>query len=193
MSTYTTLKNSNTSPREFVEFWSSLYDYKKEKMYELNIYKKRFSPSNIQVLFEWKNNMILSSAKKISVGKIKKNLNTVNELKRNFDQSIFDKKFRSMSIVWKIFLLHIINPEKFPLYDQHIHRAYLFINNGLAIVPKMTTGEKMSFYTDHYCPFFDKFCINSSVQKRKKADDALWSLGKFLSRYPTLLTTRTRL
>lgn len=184
MSSLTILNSDKRiKPTQFVAFWTSYYDYKSKERYESNIKRRRLSPRSIQALFEWKNNMKLSRRKQKTVNLIKKNIKTVNELKANFDEPLFKERFGKIALVWRIFLMHIINPRSYPLYDQHIHRAYVFINSGKVSNAKLTTSEKLSFYKDDYIQFFDTLCKEGNIKKRKRLDDALWAFGKFLSAY----------
>ena len=75
--------------------------------------------------------MNLSVLKKKSLKeKVIEKRDLINSYKsaQDLDLENFNKDFKNLSAVWKIFLLHIIKPSKFPVYDQHIHRAYNFIN-----------------------------------------------------------------
>ena len=78
--------------------------------------------------------MVLSGGKQNSLdNKIKKKLFLINNLKTNdeIDLILFREEFKSLTTVWKIFLLHIIKPNVYPIYDQHIHRAFLYIHGKI--------------------------------------------------------------
>ncbi len=79
--------------------------------------------------------------------------------------------------IWNIFLLHIIAPLKFPMLDQHTARAYNFLTVGiLHEIPK--DAEKQRYYNENYRPFFEG--LAAQCPERKKLDEALMMLGKFL-------------
>ncbi len=106
------LKNASDI-NEFIVFWSKLYDYPQEHLYNEAIKKPHFSVDDIQNLFVWKNGMTLSILKQNSLDKnVKSKIEIINIYKDHdkFDLSDFFREFRRMSAVWKIFLLHIIKP-----------------------------------------------------------------------------------
>ena len=150
-------KNINDFPK-FIDFWAQMYKFEDDVPYDECINKKTFTKDDIQKLYEWKNGMILSEKKQKSLNeKIISKLSVINELKQNFDKEKFRKEFKNVSLVWKIFLLHIIEPQKFPIYDQHIHRAYQFIceKDWQGISPQMKDKDKEDFYFDVYQPFIE--------------------------------------
>ena len=167
----------------FVEFWSKLYSYSNELLYSNVIAKNVFEEDDIQHLFIWKNGMKLSDLKQKSLEqKIIKKLPLINFLKSNetIDLELFKSEFKELSTVWKIFLLHIIKPSKYPIYDQHIHRAFLFIHNedySELSNTSINNNEKEIFYFDRYLPFTEA----SNAKDLKKLDEAFFSFGQFLN------------
>lgn len=166
----------------FIDHWSKLYSYANEDLYYGSIFKEIFTKADIQNFYIWKNGMNLSGPKQRSINdKINSKLPIINDFKRStsFDLERFKKEFKEVSTVWKIFLLHIIKPSEFPIYDQHIHRAYLFINNenwrnvsSLSIKDK----AKEEFYFNRYLPFIEA----NEFEDLKKLDEALFAFGQFL-------------
>lgn len=181
---YIIFKNQTTSLNEFIDFWKQLYvDTNDKLLYSPTIAKHEFDGTDIQKLYEWKNQSILSSKKQKSLDeKIKGKLNLINQLKtqENIDLDVFNEDFSNLkTAVWRIFLLHIIKPEKFPIYDQHIHRAYNFIH-GLPyqdIDDKIKDKLKLDFYFKKYLPFINDECKGISL---KKIDEAMYCFGQFL-------------
>lgn len=115
--------------------------------------------------------------------KILSKLEIINKLKEeaiNLDE--FQESFNNLSAVWKIFLLHIIKPRKFPIYDQHIHRAYNYIH-GLDYqnisADSITDKQKEEFYFNTYCKFIES--LNDI--NLKELDEAFVSFGQFLKTY----------
>ncbi|WP_333810076.1 hypothetical protein [Flavobacterium sp.] len=167
----------------FITFWSQLYSYSNEAIYKKNISQKVFDAESVQELFKWKNGMRLSDLKQISLNiKIIDKLEVINYLKSKdeFELDLFKYEFKSLSAVWKIFLLHIIQPQKFPIYDQHIHRTFLFIhkkefsnlsNNSIK------NKQKEAFYFNEYLPFIDE----NEIKDLKKLDEAFFAFGQFLN------------
>ena len=125
--------------------------------------------------------MKLSQAKEKSLNtKIISKIDIVNNLRAasNFDLEYFLKEFKQVSVVWKVFLLHILKPNRFPIYDQHIHRAYRFINNqsSKGIKASMNESVKLKFYFEEYYPFVRQ----SKITDLKKMDEAFLLLASLL-------------
>lgn len=167
----------------FIDFWSRLYTFRNESIYSKTIIKVEFEIQDIQNLFEWKNGMRLSDLKQKSLNdKIIKKLEVINYLKSKdeFELDLFNYEFKSLSAVWKIFLLHIIQPKKFPIYDQHIHRTFLFIHkkefSNLSNT-SIKNKQKEAFYFNEYLPFIDE----NEIKDLKKLDEAFFAFGQFLN------------
>ena len=168
---------------EFVAFWSACYHDKREPLYADRIYNAKFENEDIQNLFEWKNGGNLSKRKQSTLNKIIGKRDVINELKTNFDLCRFKESFAFMhdAVIWKIFLLHIINSIEYPIFDQHAYRAYLFLTQGkLNEIPEIPSNnkEKEQTYFDAYLGFFNE--LSKPNIDRKKLDEALWVFGKFL-------------
>jgi hypothetical protein len=169
------------SPLEFVRFWSSCYDYGslKENLYLRAIRKKPMSLQDLEGLFEWKNGGRLSEKKKKGLKKITDKMVLINKLKSKFNFDVFRKEFNFISgAIWKIFLLHVIAPDKYPIFDQHVYRAFCFLTEGsIKEIPKRN-ADKERFYFEEYLVFFNE--LSAKGVSRKKTDEALWAFGKFL-------------
>lgn len=175
----------------FINSWSKQYAYSNESTYHNSISKKEFTTTDIQNLYVWKNGMRLSEPKQKSLDiKIKDKLSLINNFKskNEMDLQAFKKEFKNVSAVWKIFLLHIINPNKYPIYDQHIHRTFLFIHkedyNNISNT-SITDKNKEKFYFDRYLPFIEA----NNIKDLKILDEAFFAFGQFLNtrNYATLL------
>lgn len=169
------------SLQEFISFWSKLYAYDNAGLYD-KIHYKVLSEKDIKDLYQWKNGMKLSQAKEKSLDtKIIKKLNIINSLRATteFDLNYFLKEFKEVSVVWKVFLLHIISPSKYPIYDQHIHRAYRFMNKQASdgIKASMNESVKLKFYFKEYYPFVKE----SKIKDLKKMDEAFFAFGQFIN------------
>jgi hypothetical protein len=175
----------------FITSWSKLYSLSNEAIYSKSIVKESFTKTDIQNLYIWKNGMRLSKLKQKSLDtKIKEKLSIINAFKTNDEINIesFRKEFKNLSAaVWKIFLLHIIKPNKYPIYDQHIHRTFLFIHNEdwSNIKNTMSNKAKEQFYFERYVPFIE----SKNIKDLKKLDEAFFAFGQFLNtrNYATLL------
>lgn len=168
---------------DFINSWSKFYSYSNEAIYNKSITKVVFTKTDIQNLYKWKNGMKLSELKQKSLNtKITSKLTIINAFKKsdNLNLEDFQKEFKEVSAVWKIFLLHIIKPTKFPIYDQHIHRAFLFINNEdwtNISNSSITDKAKEKFYFNTYLPFIE----SQNIDDLKKLDEAFFAFGQFLN------------
>ncbi len=177
------LKSDNVDFEEFIEFWSHKYDttHEREKLYTDNISKEQFKEHDIIQLYYWKNGSSLSGGKYRGLsGKILSKIADINryKLEENYSEIEHFENFAEVSAVWNIFLLHIISPKKYPIYDQHIHRAYNFLHGepDFKVDNNLSDKEKLIFYTDKLLPFLKaqhgSLCI-------KIIDQALFEFGKF--------------
>ena len=174
-------KTQSGSLQDFISFWSKLYAYDNAVLYD-KIHHKVLSEKDIKDLFQWKNGMKLSQAKEKSLNtKIIKKINIINSLRATteIDLDYFLKEFKEVSVVWKVFLLHIISPTMYPIYDQHIHRAYRFMNNEASdgIKASMNEATKLKFYFEEYYPFVKQ----SKIKDLKKMDEAFFAFGQFIN------------
>ena len=178
-------KNINDFPK-FIDFWAQMYNIEadKKKKYDECIVKSKFDENDIQNLYIWKNGSKLSGAKQKSLNeKIISKLAIINDFKSNFDLDTFLKEFENVSFVWKIFLLHIIKPLEYPIYDQHIHRAYQFIfeKDWQSVSAQMNEKAKHEFYFQTYLPF-----VKSETKKHeleiRNLDRGLFVFGGNLKR-----------
>ena len=175
----------------FINSWSKQYSFSNEAIYSNSISKKAFTITDIQNLYVWKNGMKLSELKQKSLdGKIKSKLSIINDFKSTYelDLKVFSKEYKNLSAVWKIFLLHLINPNKYPIYDQHIHRSFLFIHNedwSNISNDSVLNKDKEMFYFNRYLPFIQE----SNVTDLKQLDEAFFAFGQFLNtrNYATLV------
>lgn len=179
------LNNSKINDlNNFINSWSKLYTFSNEAIYSKSIVKETFTKTDIQNLYKWKNGMKLSVLKQKSLDtKIKAKLSIINNFKSNdeIDIDAFRKEFKNLqATVWKIFLLHIIKPNKFPIYDQHIHRTFLFIHNedwSNISNTSISNKAKEQFYFERYLPFIEA----QNIKDLKKLDEAFFAFGQFLN------------
>lgn len=178
--------NYQVSPDEFVEYWKDQYSYPNQHLYTDNIHLREYTTRNLYDLFCWKNGMNLSSKKQIGFNKIAQQLDVINRLKLDFNEDLFESHFGKMTTVWKIFLRHVIDPERNPIFDQHVYRAYRYLHrqDKEEIVEEKVKEE---VYHREYRDFYLDLERNCSRYNGKEIDDALWAFGKFISRYPKMI------
>lgn len=165
----------------FFESWAQCFpeSISSDSKYLNNIGKKRQNKKSIQSLFEWKNGSILSKDKQLSLSsKILPKVSLINKLKIEFNFELFQENFCNVSMIWRFFLLHIIDPKSYPIWDQHVYRAIYFINNKEIINAKNHNQKKEKYYFDVYIPYFNKY--KAKGVDPRVIDMALWSFGKFL-------------
>jgi hypothetical protein len=164
---------------EFVQFWSGFYNYPLEHLYAERISKSQFTRDDITKLFEWKNGGRLSQKKQNALRGIIEKLDIINKLKSELCLTTFQKEFNHVSAIWKIYLLHLIAPQSYPIFDQHVCRAFYFLKDNQAKeIPSNNVGKE-KIYFNEYVKFFNGLSNNKEVS-RKKVDEALWAFGKFL-------------
>lgn len=167
--------------QDFINQWKELYAYDNTELYSL-IMNDELSKQDLLDLYVWKNGMKLSTAKLKSFNtKLLPKLDLINKLRiqKELDMKLFNEEFASVSAVWKIFLLHIIKPNYYPIYDQHIHRAYNFINGKdfSGISSDMYDKKKLTFYFKEYLPFVRRM----NIANLKEMDEAFFAFGQFLN------------
>jgi hypothetical protein len=172
---------NSTSESDFIAFWANQVSAngieQDEKQYTPHI-GKPLTRESLEALFRWKNQMRLSDKKRQSIetnyiGR----LDELQKLSPDTEPDAFLKKFSKGGAIWRIFLLHCWSRAKYPIYDQHVHRAMTFIRKE---PPQEIAGwsdrKKIDAYREEYVPFFDSF----SEHGPRKVDRALWILGRFI-------------
>lgn len=166
--------------RAFIEFWSALYNYPQEEKYTRSIQKEIFTAADLTDLFTWKNGMELSAKKKQALQeKILDKLSIIQQFQREgIAIADFKKEFSNVSAVWQLFLLHCIDPAEYPIYDQHIHRAFCKIHKQAYqhITDRLSEKSKLAFYDTEYLVFVKE---HKELDLRK-IDKALFTYGRFL-------------
>jgi hypothetical protein len=99
----------------------------------------------------------------------------LNELKDKSPLALLSH-FSEGGPIFRIFWLHCWQPERFPIYDQHVHRAMRFIQAGVKEEIPDKDNEKISAYIDQYMPFHAWF----DGMPQRSVDKALWAFGKFI-------------
>jgi hypothetical protein len=180
---YLQLVYPNDDFRAFVAFWRQFYvpNEKTLPLYLANIDKKRFRKSDIGELYKWKNSMDYSKhpKKSMTVALIQRELRLVNQLKRQFERQLFEDTFGGIGAIWQIFLLHIIQPDAFPIFDQHVYRTHLFLEHRTVMDIPAYGKTKLDYYHSVYCPFFNNARRRYRLD-RFQLDNALWMFGRFL-------------
>jgi hypothetical protein len=164
----------------FVKYWSAFYEDDNEDLYNQAIICP-LSPKSIIRLFTWKNGgMRLASQKCQSVqDNYVARLNELGQLDDNTTARQFLEMFPRGGAIWRIFWLHCWKPDRFPIYDQHVHRAMMFITNGIPQEIGRSDKKKVQDYLQMYLPFFNENCPAAQFPDRQ-GDKALSAYGKLL-------------
>lgn len=121
---------------------------------------------------------MLSAAKSRSVER-----NYISNLNQSFPPDVGTYLAGAPGTIWRIFWLHCLD-QATPIYDQHIHRAMTFIEQGkLEELDQFSDPEKVVLYLKHYRPFLARLFTGIDVIK---TDKALWTFGKTLKKWPNL-------
>lgn len=172
---------------DFVSFWTRLYEPHNEELYTQNIHQNKLSAEQLGQLFLWKNGMALSVAQQASLqDKIIPYLDFISKQKKakSLDKAQFDDLFKPVSTIWRLFLLHIIRPEEYPVFDMHTYRAYRYISGHRNKDLTKYSVVKEPTYHERYVPLYNEMLATITKANRKELDQAMWAFGKFLSHYP---------
>lgn len=169
---------ATASTAEFVRYWSAQYDWEgDEVLYSSNIGRALTRPS-VRQLYEWKNKSRLSAKKLASVERnYIARIAELDRLPRSTSPNQFLGLFSAGGAIWRIFWLHCWQPTRFPIYDQHVHRAMSSIQTGeREEIDRWDDEPKVDAYVTRYLPFHAMF----EQQDQRNTDRALWAFGKFL-------------
>lgn len=173
-----------TKPIEFINQWSESYDYPNDWKYTDNITLNTHNAESIRALLEWKNgtgNKISAKKSKLVYELIEK-VENINDLKNDFDLLKFEKAFSPYlsASIWKIFVLHIIKPDNYPIFDQNVYRSYYYFQKGKIVdLPNNKHREVYQIYKSEYRPWFLDVKNTFKLQTRA-IDKALFSFGRLL-------------
>ncbi len=170
-------KPINADRKAFVDFWTARYSFE-DNFYNENI-GKELTADRILDWFAWKNGMELSPNKRTSVKNnfVARRHELINIRARETAEA-FLNRFDQGGAIWRIFWLHLWQPARFPIYDQHVHRAMRFIQEGVKEEIPANAPEKITSYLNRYLAFHSQF---DGINNYRDVDKALWALGKFIS------------
>ncbi len=164
------------SPADFVAFWQPRYSYS-DRTYRENISLR--TPESLLALFQWKIGAWLYESNKEHVNKCF--ISRIDEWKSlppdTGAAEFLEQIFKTGVPIWRIFWLHCWN-QRFPIYDQHVHRAMVYVQTGKIEELPETDAPKIDSYLEAYLPFYDEHFKEIDVPRR--ADQALWAFGKFM-------------
>lgn len=185
MDNYQIVIGGYDSPKDFVEIWAKRYHYPNYEKYTKHIDTAISDTNSLRALFEWKNGTSdkISALKSIVIDGFVAKREKLNYLQQShvLDWQVFEEEFepQKSSAIWKIFLLHMLNPKQHPIFDQHVHRSFCFFTEGkIKELPK-TSKQVYQIYKDHYLPWALDICSTHDIEVNQ-LDKALFAFGKTL-------------
>ena len=175
----------------FIEFWQRFYNYSSTNpaYEELIINRLRpfsdYTANQVRQLYLWKNNTKdkLNINKTSSVERMVQKLDIINQLVHEWNEVLFKVHFGKISTVWQVFLMHIISPDRFPIFDQHVYRAYSYLTNQGSLALSGNVQNQLLLYKQ-YQLFFDQIQQDCSSISPRTIDQALWAFGRFIKQLP---------
>lgn len=164
------------SMSEFLDRWSSVYpDGKRDAEFYAPFIGAdlRNNWNALRSLFVWKNGQELSAAKEASVRH--------HYFARWTEDAELASRFLNPvhpgGAIWNIFYLHVRQPDRWPIFDQHSYRALRFIRTGEVLGDVLRDGPEAVYaaYREEYIPFIGDLGAN-----KRKTDRALYAFGQFL-------------
>ncbi len=176
-------QSTPNSLNHFVEFWAERYYDPYELLYTKNI-RGPHTPEGLLELFKWKiGNKLFASKRELLERSFISRRDEAQRLLRDLSKhefraiaSGFLDHFQDGGPIWRIFWLHCWDA-RFPIYDQHVHRAMVYIEEkGLEELSRHSPEKRIQLYLDRYLPFFQHF----RGMDGRNVDQALWRFGKSL-------------
>jgi len=174
--------NGIQSPQDFVREWYLLFKSENEDSYIHNIYNGLLNKHSFSELLNWK----MGHHQSTRVNKNFKEhwisqMETLQSLQVESNLELCEKLIQpeKNSTIYKIFLLHLINPDVFPILDQHVYRFFMFSKYGVIKEIPHTCKKKYQFYKEEYQPWFNKIKNDYNLNQREM-DRSFLTFGIFL-------------
>jgi hypothetical protein len=169
-----------TNLRAFLEHWASRYDDANDKVfYDPNIGKT--DEHSLIELFKWKNGGNISRKKLETIHK--------NYLGRRVEDADLEARYldagQGNGAIWNIFFLHCRCPEVYPIYDQHAHRAMVYMQQHVICEPRDDLNKQpRAFVYQSYARYriFIDHIRRATDPELRPIDRALYTFGQFLKR-----------
>lgn len=190
---YTFSKNAvsaqnKSDVKEFVEFWNQFYKADQKEYIENLHLGSALTERNIRKLIAWKMPAI---SKKSSIQKalrIRRYINTFRS--GDITEEEMDKKLKQVipsgTNVLRVFIKHIAKPTAYPIYDQHVFRAYCKEVGGKSSEIAEKYDAYRAFFFSIYKILYGEHKDDNSkatVENMKRIDNALMAYGQFLAVY----------
>lgn len=171
------------NPVQFVQDWSKQYTYTLENKYNDHINNCLNNQESFIELFKWKNgtgDRISNDKMKVVMGFWGK-VEILRKLRTDFNWGLFEKEFEphKNSTIWKIFLLHLVDVNQFPIFDQHVFRTYNFLKKGKIEELPISSEKVYEIYKYGYLMWFPEIQTKYNLHP-KKMDESFFSFGRML-------------
>jgi hypothetical protein len=170
-------------PKEFVKQWSKSDSFSTEWRYDQNIYRVLEDQDSFRQLFYWKNGTgeKFTVKKERVVNQFWEKREVLLNLRNKFTWELFENEFSpsKSSTIWKIFLLHLMNPVEFPIFDQNVYRFFRFNKDGIITDPPKNTKKVFEIYKFEYRDWFNTIRIQYKLH-HKDMDRSFFSFGRLL-------------
>jgi hypothetical protein len=174
---------------EFVHFWAKLADHvPANETYNLTVTNQlpvhKYNAGTLRQLFKWENitGEKLDDQNTQIANQIIAQLPAINKLATKWDEELFKMHFGRFSAVWQTYLMHLIQPDSFPIFDSHIYRAYTHLQTGKGRELKGSDDYQLGFYR-RYQSFFELVRQAHPDLTPRLIDRAFWVFGRFLKDY----------
>ena len=119
------------SPEDFVNYWEQFYEESaqhpdSEFLKHLKWKGGKLNSDNVRYLFGWKYRPVPSWEPRPVIERLRQ----LNDLRFKEGSSVveFGEAFSKAGLVKRFFICHIINPLKYPIWDQNVLKAHLLIS-----------------------------------------------------------------
>lgn len=169
-------------PTNFVDFWAKRYNDRSEPTYREYI-KRPLTQESIRKLFAWKamriNRKSIESGRHPFVENVITSLDHFRSLPLNTPKdanNFLTNELKGKGMIWKIFTLHVMLPDSYPIFDQNVYRGMRFLQTDTIKEIPSKNSEKQTSYITEYLPFYHAHGYYTD----RKLDKALFSFGQFL-------------
>jgi hypothetical protein len=184
---YYTLKQEDDLAA-FVEFWARRYNDKSEPTYRECI-KRPLTPESVRKLLAWKamqiNRKSIEAGEHPFVETVISSLDRFQSLQLNTPDdadNFLTNELKDKGMIWKIFTLHIMYPDRYPIFDQNVYRAMHYLKIGIIKEIPSKNKNKQQSYINEYLPFYNEY----GYYEDRKLDKALFTFGRFLKIFPAM-------
>jgi len=176
------------SPEDLVDYWEQFYEDSKqhsdaEFLSHLKWKSGKLTGDDVRYLFAWKYRPVPSWDPHLIIRRLRE----LNELRFREGRSVveFAKEFSKEGPVKRFFICHIINPRRYPVWDQYMLKAHLLITGRGDVDQTDKLIHDESEYESYRADFNDWVTQVPSKTRNsieypafRRLDRALFALGK---------------